>query len=371
MAKDLYSTLGVDKNTSADGIKKAYRKIAMKYHPDRNPDNAEAEQKFKEAAEAYEILSNAEKKQHYDTYGSTDGMGQGGFEGFQGGGSGGFEDMFSQFFGGGSSGGRRQQQRHSMSANGSDLQFSLSITLEEAHKGVTQKVSFNGNVKCDPCNGAGGAGIHTCGTCGGAGAVRQQRGFFITETTCHVCGGAGQTVKNPCMHCNGDGRKVKNKKIEVKVAEGIKDGQKIFLQGQGDAGLRGGKAGDLYILINIKSHKLFTRQGSELYFSVTLPFADVVLGTHIEVPTIDGKYTKVEIPSGTQPDSQVNIKNHGMARLNTGGLRGNMVLNVKVETPVNLTKKQKKLLEDFRKECTEKNSPNSQGFFDKIKNLFS
>ncbi len=370
MSKDLYAILGVNKDASPDEIKKAYRKIAMKYHPDRNPNNKEAEAKFKEAATAYETLSDPQKKQHYDTYGSTEGMGQGGFEGFTQGGFGGFDDIFTQFFGGASGGGRRRGGQ-SMSVDGSDLQFSLSITLEEAHNGATKKVSFNGNVGCTACKGVGGSGISTCTSCNGSGVIRQQRGFFITETTCHVCQGMGQVIKNKCFDCNGEGRKIKSRTIEVKVTEGIKDGQKIFLQGQGDAGLRGGKSGDMYIVISVEKHKFFTRVGNDIHLPVTIPFADAVLGAEIEVPTIDGKYYNVSIPAGTQAGDEVKVKSKGITRMNTGGLRGDMILNVKIETPVNLSKKQKQLMEEFKKESSEKNSPNSQGFFDKIKNLFS
>ena len=381
MSKDLYAILGVTKNASTEEIKKAYRKIAMKYHPDRNPNNKEAETKFKEAAEAYETLSNPEKKQHYDTYGTTEGQG-GGFGGGSGGhgggspfGGGGFEDIFNQFFGGGgspfgSSGGGQRRSR-SMAVDGSDLQFSLSITLEEAHTGVTKKVSFNGNVACKPCNGVGGSGVNTCGTCRGSGVIRQQRGFFITESTCNVCHGNGQTVSNKCKECDGEGRKVSNRTIEVKVTAGIKDGQKILLQNQGDAGVRGGNTGDLYILVGVQKHKLFTRIENDIHFNITIPFADAILGTELEVPTIDGKYEKVVVPSGTQADSEVVVKGKGMNRLNSNGNRGNMVLKTKIETPVNLSKKQKQLIEEFKAESNAKNSPHSQGFFDKVKGFFS
>lgn len=365
--KDYYAILGVSKNATDEEIKKAYRKIAMKYHPDRNKEKG-AEEKFKEATEAYEVLSDSGKRQHYDTYGTAEGSaGMGG--GFQGG-FGGFDDIFSQFFGGGPMGGGTRRQR-SQSVDGADLQFSLVITLEESHNGATKKVSFNGNIACKKCNGVGGSGIKSCHTCKGSGVVRTQRGFFITESTCHACKGNGQVISNPCGDCHGEGRIIANRAIEVKIAQGIKDGQKIFLQGQGDAGYRGGKNGDLYILVSIQKHKLFMRVDNDLHFGVTIPFADAILGTEIQVPTIDGKYEKVQIPSGVQNDEEVKIKNLGMHRLNTGGLRGNMVLKVKIETPVNLTKKQKQLIEEFKAESNEKNSPNSQGFFDKIKNIFS
>ena len=278
-------------------------------------------------------------------------------------------DIFSQFFGGGNQGGQRKQR--SQSVDGADLQFSLNITLEEAHTGATKKVSFNGNVSCKKCDGIGGSGVKTCGTCGGHGVVRTQKGFFLTESVCYSCKGNGQVVSNPCGSCNGEGRSVTNRTIEIKITQGIKDGQKIYLEKQGDAGFRGGKNGDLYILIAIQKHRFFTRVENDLYLNITIPFADAILGTEIEVPTIDNKYEKVQIPAGTQHDEDVKIKNLGMARLNTGGLRGNMVLKVKIETPVNLTKKQKQLIEEFKAESNEKNSPHSQGFFDKIKNLFS
>lgn len=365
--KDYYSVLGVGKSASEDEIKKAYRKIAMKYHPDRNKEK-DAEEKFKEATKAYEVLSSAEKRQHYDTYGTADdasGMG-GGFQG----GFGGFDDIFSQFFGNGSMGSSAKRQR-SQPVDGADLQFSLGITLEESHNGATKKVSFNGNVACKKCNGIGGSGVKQCHACKGAGVVRTQRGFFITESTCHVCKGGGQVISNPCGDCHGEGRTITNRTIEVKIAQGIKDGQKIFLQSQGDAGYRGGKNGDLYILVNIQKHRFFTRVDNDLYFNITIPFADAILGTEMQVPTIDGKYEKVQVPSGVQSDEEVKVKNLGMHRLNTGGLRGNMVLKVKIETPVNLTKKQKQLIEEFKTESNEKNSPHSQGFFDKIKNIFS
>lgn len=370
MSKDYYSILGVNKNASEAEIKKAYRKMAMQYHPDKNPNNKEAEAKFKDAAEAYEILSNPDKKKHYDAYGTTDGMGNGGgFEGFSQGGFGGFDDIFSQFFGG--SAGGRKHSKQTIAVDGSDLQFSLSITLEEAHRGVEKKVSFNGHISCKTCNGIGGKGVRSCGTCHGSGVLRQQRGFFITESLCHACNGAGQTIQNKCIDCNGDGRITKSRTIEVNIAAGIKDGQKIFLQKQGDAGMRGGKSGDLYILISIQKHKIFTRVGNDLHFGITIPFVDAVLGTEVEIPTIDGKYEKVKISDGVQQDSEIVVKGKGMARMETGGLRGNMLINVKIETPINLSKKQKQLMEEFKKESSEKNNPNSQGFFDKMKNFFS
>ena len=390
MAKqDYYEALGVSKSASEDELKKAFRKKAMKYHPDRNPDNDEAEQKFKELNEAYDVLKDKEKRAAYDRYGHAafeggmggaaagGGMG-GGFGGAQGAGAGGFSDIFEEMFGDfmGGGGGARSRgggRTRSGAQRGADLRYSLEITLEQAFKGTKAKIKVPTQQTCDKCDGTGakpGTSPETCSTCQGRGKVRSQSGFFTVERACPNCGGAGKTIKDPCSQCHGSGRLRKEKKLEVNIPSGVEDGTRIRLSGEGEAGFRGGPNGDLYVFVSIKPHKFFQRQGANLNCRVPVPMVTATLGGDVEVPLIDGGRTKVKIPSGTQSGTQMRLRAKGMKVMRQGS-RGDMFVEVAVETPVNLNQKQKELLKEFSGEApAEKNSPQSQGFFSKVKDFW-
>lgn len=378
MAKDFYQTLGVDKTASKDELKKAYRKLAMKYHPDQNKDNPEAEAKFKEINEAYDILKDDQKRAAYDQFGEAafDGSMGGGAGGFQGGFGGAgafsdiFEDMFGDFMGG--------NQGRGNSSRGSDLQYTLEITLEEAFKGKEAKIKVPVNETCDACNGTGSedeGGAATCPTCDGAGRVRQQQGFFTIERTCPTCDGQGTIIKNPCKKCNGSGRVKKEKNLQIKVPAGVDSGRRIRLSGEGEAGLRGGPRGDLFVLLAIKPHKLFKRDGANLLCRVPIPVTKAALGGDIEVPTIEGKASKVKIPAGTQTGQQFRLKGKGMSMMQNSN-RGDLFIEIFVETPVNLDKKQQDLLKQLDKDIgdgksgSDKHSPESSGFFKKVGDLW-
>lgn len=377
--RDYYETIGVAKGASKDELKKAYRKKAMQYHPDRNPGDKEAEAKFKELNEAYDVLKDEQKKAAYDRYGHAafengmggGGAGAGGFHGFDAGGfSDIFEDMFGDFMGGGgrSSGGRR-----SSASRGSDLRYGLEISLEQSFKGTNAKINISTQHVCDACGGSGaaeGSSPITCGTCNGSGKVRSQSGFFMVERPCPTCGGSGQVIKDPCAKCHGSGRLKKDKKLEVAVPAGVEDGTRIRLSGEGEAGFRGGSAGDLFVFITVKPHKLFKRDGANLYCRVPVSMVTAALGGDIEVPLIDGGRSKVSIPSGTQSGTQMRLRGKGMSILRSSA-RGDLFIEIAVETPVNLSSKQKKLLKEFAGQGSEKkNSPESQGFFSKVKDLW-
>lgn len=386
--KDYYQVLGVEKGASKDDLKKAYRKLAMKYHPDRNQDNKEAEQKFKEVNEAYDVLKDDQKRAAYDQYGHSafqaGGFGNagggaragaGGFGGFggMGGGAGGFSDIFEEMFGdfmGGTAGGARRQDG---ARRGNDISHEMSITLEEAFKGINRKIKVPTWNTCETCTGSGaekGSKPETCGTCQGAGRVRAQQGFFMVERICPSCHGAGQTIKNPCKSCGGSGRTRKEKTLEVTIPAGVEDGTRIRLSGEGEAGVRGGPAGDLYVFLTVKPHRFFQREGANLYCRVPMPITTVALGGTVEVPTIDGKRIKVNIPAGTQTGQQFRLKSKGMSVLRSPN-RGDMYAEVMVETPVNLSKRQKELLKEFAgDENNSKTNPNSAGFFNKVKDLW-
>ena len=383
--KDYYEILGVDKKASADELKKAYRQLAVKFHPDKNPGNKESEQKFKEISEAYDVLKDEQKRAAYDRFGHgafQGGMGGGprpgggaggGFGGFSGGG-GGFSDIFEEMFGDFMGGAAQNGQRRSDGARrGADLSHQMEVTLEEAFKGKDASVKISTWQGCQACSGSGaekGSKPETCPTCHGSGRVRAQQGFFTVERTCPTCGGAGQTIKNPCKVCGGSGRTRKEKTLQVSIPAGIEDGTRIRLAGEGEAGVRGGPPGDLYVFMSIKPHRFFQREGANLYCRAPVPIHTVALGGTIEVPTIDGKRMKVTVPSGTQTGQQFRLKGKGMTVLRSPA-RGDMFVEVIVETPVNLSKKQKDLLRDFSSDGNDaKTNPQSHGFFDKVKELW-
>ena len=380
MAKrDYYETLGVAKGASADEIKKGYRTKAKELHPDRNADNPNAEAQFKEANEAYEVLKDPEKKAAYDRYGHAafeGGMGGGGGHrggGFGGGGQGDFssafsdvfDDLFGDFMGGQRGGGGRR------AARGADLRYSLGITLEDAYRGMQKSINVPTSVACDSCNGSGsegGAEPTTCPTCSGMGKVRAQQGFFTVERTCPTCSGMGQIVKNPCKSCRGAGRVEKDRALSVNIPAGVETGTRIRLAGEGEAGMRGGPSGDLYIFIEVQDHKLFERDGPNLFCRVPVSMSTAALGGSIEVPTIDGGRGRVQIPAGSQSGRQMRLRGKGMPPLRGGGT-GDMIIELAVETPVNLTSRQKELLQEFEKESSN-NNPESSSFFSSVKSFW-
>ncbi len=375
--RDYYEILGVAKGAAMDEIKKSYRKLAMQYHPDRNPGNKEAESKFKEATEAYETLKDDQKRAAYDRYGhqasNQGGGGNGhaghGFEGFD------FSDIFSNFsdiFG--EMGGARQGKKRSAEQRGSDVRYNLEISLEEAFRGVTEKISFSIPSVCETCSGSGGAAGEkpvNCTTCNGAGKVRAQQGFFIVERTCGSCSGTGQMIKNPCKTCRGQGRVNKEKTLSVKIPAGVEDGNRIRLLGEGEAGARGGQAGDLYVFISIRNHQFFTRKGDDIQFEMPIKFTTAALGGDIEIPTIDGAKAKLKIPEGAQNGDNFRLKSKGMSVINSGGRRGDMYIRVNIETPVKLSSEERALLEKLDKLMQNKqNHPKSDGFFKKVSDFF-
>ena len=370
--KDYYDVLGVKKNASSEELKSAYRKLAVKYHPDKNPGDKSAEDKFKEASEAYGVLSDKSKKENYDNFGHAafeNGGGQGGFGGFSGAD---FSDIFEDFFGD-FGGGRRSSSRRSSANRGSDLRYDLSISLEEAYFGKKQNIQFSTSEKCDTCKGNGskpGSSPERCTYCGGSGRVRSNQGFFTVQQTCPQCAGSGEEITNPCIDCNGQGIKQKSKKISVTIPEGVDDGTRIRLAGKGEAGTRGGGSGDLYLFINVKSHELFKRSDVNLFFEFPISIADAALGTTIEIPTIEGKKAKIKIPGGTQDGKQFRLKGKGMPYMRRGDF-GDLYVQVKTEVPVYLNKEQKDLLERFRKIENEKSNPSIKKFFQKAKRFWN
>jgi len=372
MAKaDYYETLGVGREVGADDLKKAYRSAEMKLHPDRNPGDAEAEAKFKEVNEAYEVLKDDQKRAAYDRFGHAAfenggqaGPGAGGFDFASG-----FADIFDEMFGdrGGGRRGRRSATR------GADLRYNLEISLENAFRGRQVEVNVPTTIACDSCDGTGaegGAQPTTCPTCQGMGKVRAQQGFFTIERTCGACQGQGQVIENPCRKCSGSGRMRKEKKLSVNVPAGVDEGTRIRLAGEGEAGFRGGPVGDLYIFLNIADHAFFQRDGAEIYCQVPIPMTIAALGGAIEVPVIDGSRAKVNIPEGTQSGQQFRLRGKGMSVLQSKQ-RGDMYIEALVETPVKLTKTQKDLLQEFDTAGgKEIHSPQSEGFFSKVKEFW-
>ncbi|AKO98321.1 MAG: molecular chaperone DnaJ [Marinovum algicola] len=377
--RDFYEVLGVARTASADEIKKAYRKKAKELHPDRNADNPEAEAQFKEANEAYEVLKDADKKAAYDRYGHAafeGGMGGGGgrpgggfHPGQQGDFASAFSDVFDDLFGdfmGGQRGGGRQR-----AARGADLRYNLRVTLEDAYSGLQKTINVPTSVPCGACNGSGaegGAEPTTCPTCSGMGKVRAQQGFFTVERTCPTCSGLGQTIKNPCHTCHGAGRVEKERALSVNIPKGVETGTRIRLAGEGEAGMRGGPPGDLYIFLEVTAHKIFERDGTDLHCRVPVSMSAAALGGDIEVPTIDGGRSRVKIPAGSQSGRQMRLRGKGMPALRGAGT-GDMFIELAVETPVNLTSRQKELLREFE-QLSEDNNPESKSFFSSVKGFW-
>ena len=366
--RDYYDVLGVPKGSEADAIKKAYRTKAKELHPDRNSDNPNAESQFKEVNEAYEVLKDADKKAAYDRYGHAAFEGGGG-QGFGGGDfSSAFSDVFDDLFGdfmGGGRGGRKQQSR------GSDLRYNLSISLEEAFAGLQKTINIPSAVTCGSCNGtgaAGGSSPTTCPTCSGLGKVRATQGFFTVERSCPTCSGVGQIIKNPCSSCGGQGTLKKDKALSVNVPPGVETGTRIRLAGEGETAPRGGVSGDLYIFIEVSKHKIFERDGLNLFCRVPVSMAKASLGGEVEVPTIDGGRSRVRIPAGSQSGRQMRLKGKGMPAIKTIQ-KGDMFIEMAVETPVNLTAKQKELLQEFE-ELSEDNNPETNSFFSSVKTFW-
>ena len=372
MAKrDYYEVLGVEKDASADQIKSAYRKKAVKYHPDKNKGDKAAEDKFKEASEAYHVLSNSERKQNYDNFGhaafENGGGGRGGFGNFDF--SSHFSDIFEDFFGEGFGGGRRSRRSNN---RGSDLRYDLTISLEEAYTGKKQDIKFSTSEKCNTCSGSGskpGHDVGSCSMCGGHGQVRSSQGFFTVQQTCPQCAGSGEEITNPCNSCNGQGKKQASKRLSVTIPKGVDDGTRIRLSGKGEAGSRGASNGDLYLFINVDRHDLFKRSEVNLFFEFPISIADAALGTTIEIPTIDGGKAKIKIPDGTQNGKQFRLKGKGMPFMRRGDY-GDLYVQVKTEVPIYLNKQQKELLEKFREIENEKSNPSIKKFFQKAKSFW-
>jgi len=362
-----YETLEVERGASAADLKKSYRAMAMQYHPDRNPGDAEAEAKFKEISQAYDILKDDQKRAAYDQYGHA------AFEnGGMGGGGGGFDsafsDIFEDLFGMGGGRGRRGNAP----SRGADLRYNLTITLEDAFTGKEEKITIPRAVACEKCDGTGaeaGSKPEPCGGCNGHGKVRTQQGFFTVERTCPRCQGQGKVIANPCGECHGVGSKQKNKSLSVKIPAGVEDGTRIRLQGEGEAGGRNAPSGDLYIFISIEYHPIFQREGAAIFCNVPIALTTAALGGEINVPTVNGGKAKVKISAGNQTGKQYRLRGKGMPILHSEQC-GDMIIQTSVETPVNMTKKQKELLRAFADECGDNVSPESSGFFNKVKELW-
>lgn len=378
--KDYYEILEVSKTASGDEIKKSFRRLAMQYHPDRNPGNSEAEAKFKEINEAYEVLKDEQKRAAYDRYGhqafANGGMGGGnpfggGFN-FDFGGAGGFADIFSEVFSEFVGGGRGRRQSYAQ--RGQDIRYNLTITLEEAFTGVEKEISFASTETCETCHGHGtkdGKEAPVCTHCGGSGKVRIQQGFFVVEQNCPHCKGTGRLVKDACPDCKGRGFVNKAKTIKVKIPAGIEDDTRMRIQGAGEAGTRGGENGDLYVFVTVKQHKLYEREGANLYTRIPLSMCCAALGGKIDIPSIDGSKLELKIDAGAQTDQVVKVKGQGMTQVRSDR-RGDLFVKLRVETPVNLSARQKELLEEFRSISKEDTcQPESKSFFDKIKDLFA
>jgi molecular chaperone DnaJ len=370
--RDYYEILGVAKNASDEEIKKAYRKLAMKHHPDRNPDDKGAEEKFKEAKQAYEILSDSDKRAAYDQFGHAGVDQQAGMGGGYGGGGSGFSDAFSDIFGdifgGGGGGGNRRDRVY----RGADLRYNLEIGLEEAARGTETKIRIPSLEECGTCHGSGakpGTTPTTCTTCGGHGQVRIQQGFFSVQQTCPHCGGSGKMVTDPCTACHGEGRVKKHKTLSVKIPAGVDNGDRIRLAGEGEAGINGGPSGDLYVVIHLKEHAVFKRDGDDLHCEMPISFATAALGGEVEIPTLDG-HAKIKIPAETQSGKAFRLRGKGIKGVRSHA-PGDLLCHMLVETPVNLSERQKELLRELESLSPGRNNnPRAQSFMDKVKAFF-
>jgi molecular chaperone DnaJ len=372
--RDYYEVLGVQKNASEQDLKSAFRKLAKELHPDRNPDDKAAEQKFKELAEAYEVLKDPQKRAAYDQFGHAAfagggrGPGAGGFgPDFASSMSDIFDDLFGEFMGG-----RRQRGAGSGRERGADLRYNMEIALKEAYEGKTAQIRVPTSVGCETCSGSGakpGTRPTSCPTCNGAGKVRASQGFFTIERTCPTCQGRGQIIEDACSACSGLGRVTKERTLSVNIPAGVEDGTRIRLAGEGEAGLRGGPAGDLYIFLSIKPHEFFQRDGADLFCRVPIAMTTAALGGQVDVPTVDGQMTRVKIVEGTETGKQFRLKGKGMPVLRSK-MAGDLYIQVEVETPKSLTRRQRELLEQFAKESHKDTSPQSEGFFAKVASFF-
>ena len=373
MAKaDYYDTLGVSRTATEAELKSAFRKLAMQFHPDKNPGDAAAEQKFKDINEAYQCLSDGQKRAAYDRFGHAAFENGGGMGGGMGDGFGSsmadiFDDLFGDMMGGGRRGRSNGRER------GSDLRYNLEITLEDAFKGKTATIKVPSLMSCEACTGTGakaGSKPKACGTCGGAGRVRAQQGFFAIERTCPTCQGRGEMIDNPCDSCRGAGRITKERSLSVNIPPGVEDGTRIRLAGEGEGGVRGGPAGDLYIFLSMKAHPFFQRDGADLFCRVPISMVQAALGGEFTVHTVDGSEAKVKVPEGTQSGKQFKLKSKGMPVLRTRDF-GDLYIQANVETPQNLTKRQRELLDEFEKESSNKTHPESSGFFTRMKDFLT
>ena len=375
--RDYYEVLGISRSATDQDIKSAFRKLAKEFHPDRNPDDAEAEQNFKEVNEAYEVLKDPQKRGAYDQFGHAAFDGSAGFGG-QGQGFGNdfsasmseiFDDLFGEFMGGRQAGGRGRSK--SSRERGSDLRYNMEISLGEAFSGKNAEIEVPTNVICEACDGTGAEKDSqpiTCPTCSGSGKVRASQGFFTIERTCPTCHGRGEIIENPCSVCNGAGRITKERTLSVNIPTGVEDGTRIRLAGEGEAGLRGGAPGDLYIFLSITPHEFFQRDGSDLFCRVPISLTTAALGGDIEVPTLEGSLTRVKVPEGTETGKQFRLKGKGMPVLRSK-LTGDLYIQVEVETPKNLTRKQKDILRDFERASTKNTSPEAVNFLSRVKEV--
>lgn len=372
--RDFYEVLGVSRDADERALKSAYRKMAMKYHPDRNPDDDAAENNFKEVNEAYDALKDPDKRAAYDRFGHAafeQGMGGGGGgPGFGNDFSSTMSDIFDEFFGGSGSGGGRG--RRGGSDRGSDLRYNMEVDLEDTFAGKTVEIDVPTTATCTSCSGSGakpGTNPKSCSTCGGAGRVRATQGFFTVERTCMSCQGRGEVISDPCADCGGNGRVTQDRTLSVNIPAGIEDGTRIRLSGEGEAGVRGGPSGDLYIFVSLRPHTFFQRDGADLFCRVPISMATAALGGQFDVPTVDGGKTRVKIPEGTQTAKQFRLRGKGMPVLRSSKV-GDMYIQVVVETPRNLSRKQRELLEEFESLSSKDNHPDASGFFTRVKDFF-